>query len=159
MSDGLAIKALPDILPGRAPHAVDCGRGVQIGSGTVIPEVHFTLPPLDINETTWLDIRNQYEEMIASVCARALERDVPGLLVEFETLPPMIVHPAWGAEISQTLAETLDAFHAQHGLKSALRLTPNDTRDHERPPCMRSGPYWDELVDAPWLPEEDGITR
>lgn len=142
----LAVTAEDDFLYGRAPCPVCCGNGVEIGTGQVIPEINFTLPPMDINEQTWPEIRRQYAEMIQGVCERAVALGVPALLVEFETLPPMTVRPEWGAEITLLLAETLRDYHTRHGLKSALRLTPNDTRDHERPPQMRSGRYWEGMV-------------
>jgi len=117
-----------------------------LGEGTVVPEINFTLPPIDINPTTWEDVRAQYSEIIEGVCGRAVALEVPALVVEFETLPPMTVHPEWGAEITRLLADTLNRFYDQHALRSALRLTPNDTRDHVRPPVMRSGSYWEGMV-------------
>lgn len=143
----LAVASLDAFLYGCAPAPVRCGRGVQIGAGSVLPEINFTLPPIDINAQTWPEIRRQYREMIEGVCERAVALELPALLVEFETLPPMTVRPAWGAEITLVLAEALRAYYDRHGLRSALRLTPNDTRDHERPPKMRSGPCWDGMVE------------
>ena len=143
----LAISSLKDFIYGRAPHPVKCGRGVELGTGTVIPEVNFTLPPLDINTQTWSEIREHYQEIISSICKRAVELEVPALLVEFETLPPMTVRPQWGAEITRLLSDTLREYHHKHGLKNALRLTPNDTRDHIRPPLMRRGQYWDGMCE------------
>jgi len=58
---------------------------VEIGAGTVIPEVNFTLPPIEIQPDTWPEILRQYTEMIEGVCRRAAELEVPALLVEFET--------------------------------------------------------------------------
>lgn len=141
----LAVKSLDELVFGRAPHPVRCGRGVELGAGQVFPEINFTLPTTDINTATWPDIRRQYSEIIEGVCRRAVELEVPAMLVEFETLPPMTVHPQWGAEITRILADALHAYHSKYGLKNALRLTPNDTRDHERPPRMRQGPYWDGM--------------
>jgi methanol--5-hydroxybenzimidazolylcobamide Co-methyltransferase len=140
------IRSLDDFVYGRAPKPITCGYGVVIGDGSVIPEVNFTLPPLDVISENWPTVRAQYAEMIEGVCKRAVELEVPGLLIEFETLPPMTVHPEWGAEITALLAETMAQYHEKHGLRSALRLTPNDTRDHVRPPVMRSGMYWDGMV-------------
>lgn len=37
-------------------------------------------------------------------------------------------------------------FEAKYGLKSALRMTPNDLREMNRPPVMRSGKYWDSML-------------
>lgn len=143
----LAVQSAEDFVYGRAPRPVACGHGVVIGEGTVIPEINFTLPPMDISEATWSDVRTHYSEMIDGVCRRAAELEAPGLLVEFETLPPMTVRPEWGAEITELLASTMGDYSERHGLRSALRLTPNDTREHERPPVMRSGRYWDGMVD------------
>lgn len=141
----LAIADLDGFIYGVAPRPVSCGRGVTIGAGEMIPEINFTLPPIDINPSTWDEVRTQYSSMIEGVCRRAVALHVPALVVEFETLPPMTVQPEWGAEITRLLADALEGFHARDGLKSALRLTPNDTREHQRPPVMRSGPYWEGM--------------
>ncbi|MGC8667830.1 MAG: methyltransferase MtaB domain-containing protein [Chthonomonadales bacterium] len=143
----LAITSLDDFVFGIAPRPVQCGRGLVIGAGRVIPEINFTLPPIDINEENWAEIRRQYTEMISGVTQRAVELGVEDLLVEFETLPPMTVHPKWGAEITSLLAENLERAFEKHGLRAALRLTPNDTRDHVRPPRMRGGYYWEGMVE------------
>lgn len=142
----LAISTTEAFLFGRAPRPVECGRGVRIGDGTVLPEVNFTLPPMEIADATWLEVRQQYESMIEGVCQRAVDLEVPALLVEFETLPPMTVRPDWGAEITAILSGRLAAYHSRYGLKSALRLTPNDNRDHERPALMRRGKYWEGMT-------------
>jgi methanol--5-hydroxybenzimidazolylcobamide Co-methyltransferase len=142
----LAVTSLDEFTFGRAVHPVSCGRGVVCGKGTVIPEINFTLPSVDINESTWPDIRHQYAEMIEAVCHRAVDLEVPELLVEFEALPPMTVRPEWGAEVTRILADTLRSYHDRYGLKNALRLTPNDNRDHERPARMRHGKYWEGMV-------------
>lgn len=141
----LAVEDAGQLVYGKAPHPVTCGRGVVIGAGTVVPEINFTLPPMDINVDTWPEVRRQYTEVIEGVCKHAAELGVPSLLVEFETLPPMTVRPEWGAEITRLLADTLDRFHDTDGLRTALRLTPNDSRDHQRPPLMRSGIYWEGM--------------
>ncbi|MBI4582180.1 MAG: methanol--corrinoid methyltransferase [Planctomycetes bacterium] len=143
----LAISSMKDFAYGRAPRPVTCGTGVKIGAGEVVPELNFTLPPIDINESTWPEIRRQYTQMIGEACRRAVELEVPALLVEFETLPPMTVRPAWGAEITRILADALRDHHAKHGIETALRLTPNDTRDHVRPPLMRRGQYFDGMIE------------
>ncbi|HEY3282598.1 MAG TPA: methyltransferase MtaB domain-containing protein [Armatimonadota bacterium] len=152
----LAVGSLQEFIYGKAPRPVTCGRGVELGTGTVVPEVNFTLPPMEIEESTWPEVRSQYQEMIDAICQRAVALEVPALLVEFETLPPMTVHPAWGAEITRLLADVLTEAHSRHGLKSALRLTPNDSRDHVRPPLMRSGSYWDGMVELFNIAAESG---
>jgi len=44
------------------------------------------------------------------------------------------------------LVDGLENAHAKHGLKSTLRITPNDTREFERPPHMKSGQYWEDML-------------
>jgi methanol---5-hydroxybenzimidazolylcobamide Co-methyltransferase len=143
----LAITSVNDFIFGRCPRPVTCGRGVEIGNGTVIPEINFTLPQIDINAESWEEIQREYAMMIEGVCRRAVDLEVPSLLVEFETLPEMTIHPEWGVQLTRLLTETLRTYHDKHGLKSALRLTPNDTREFLRPPLMRRGKYWEGMVE------------
>ncbi len=121
-------------------------RGMTIGGGTVYPELNFTLPPMLVNETTMPDVRAQYQQIITGALQRAVELEAHGLVIEFETLPPMTEHPAWGTELTRILADAMASEHAKHGLKSVLRITPSDTREMERPPRMRSGPLHESML-------------
>lgn len=143
----MAVETLDRFLYGRAAKPVRCGNGLVIGNGEVVPELNFTLPPLDINDVTWPEVLQQYEEMIRSALERAVELKTPSLLVEFETLPPMTIRPQWGLEITRILADHLKRSADTHGIRTALRLTPNDIREFERPPLMRSGKFWDAMVE------------
>lgn len=145
-SGALAVASADDLLFGNAPHPVKCGNGLLIGAGRVVPEINFTLPPMNITRATWPEVREQYREMMIGVCERAVDLGAPDLLVEFETLPPMTVDPQLGVEITNILATILHAVQDRHGIKAALRLTPNDSRDHRRPPPMRSGYYWENML-------------
>ena len=144
MSD-LAIQSIDQFVYGVCPNPVTCGNGLVIGEGAVVPELNFTLPAMDINEQTWPEVRRQYTEMIEGALQRAVELETPSLLVEFETLPPMTLLPAWGLEITQLLADRLKDAHDKYGIRTALRLTPNDIREFERPPLMRQGKHWEAM--------------
>jgi len=136
----LAIPRTQDLLYGVAPRPVECRRGLIIGAGDVYPEINFTLPSMDMGAPgARATAFEHYREMIEGVCRRAVDLEVPGLVVELELLPPMTLEPEWGAEIVGLLAETLDRYRDKHGLASALRATPVDVRDIERPPRMRTG--------------------
>ena len=143
----LSVPTMDDFVFGRAMRPVTSQRGVIIGNGIVIPEINFTLPPIDISPQTMPEILRQYGEMIEGVAKRAVELEVPALMVEFEALPEMTIQPAWGLEIAGLLADTLAKYRDKHGLKASLRLTPNDTREMQRPPLMRRGKYWDGMVE------------
>lgn len=87
-----------------------------------------------------------YKEIIDGVLKKAYELHAPGLVVEFETLPQYTEHPEWGIEIHKILRDSMYEFEAKYGLKSALRMTPNDLHEMNRPPVMRSGKYWDSML-------------
>jgi methanol--5-hydroxybenzimidazolylcobamide Co-methyltransferase len=142
----LAIDRTEDFIFGRAPRPLMLKNGLVIGGGTVYPELNFTLPPMTIAADTMPTIRDQYRGIIEGACARAVDLHLNGLVVEFELLPEMTRTPEWGAEITSILREVLDRFELSGGLKSALRVTPNDIREFERPPHMRGGPLWDAMV-------------
>ena len=119
---------------------------MTIGGGVVYPELNFTLPPMFVDQNTMPEVRAQYQQIITGALHRAVELEAPGLVVEFETLPPMTENPAWGIELTRILLDGMAEAHAKHGLKSVLRITPNDTREMERPPRMRSGPLYEAML-------------
>ena len=142
----LAIADPAELRFGVAPKPLTTRRGLTIGGGLVYPEINFTLPPMFVDQTTMPDVRKQYQQIITGALQRAVELEAPGLVVEFETLPPMTENPAWGIELTRILLDSMAAAQAKHGLKSALRITPNDTREMVRPPRMRSGPLYEAML-------------
>ena len=144
----LAINNPADLRFGVAPKPLVTRHGMTIGGGTVYPELNFTLPPMYVNQETMPEVRRQYREIITGALQRAVELDSHGLVVEFETLPPMTENPAWGIELARILLEAMEQAHAKHGLRSVLRMTPNDTREMERPPVMRSGQLWERMLET-----------
>jgi methanol--5-hydroxybenzimidazolylcobamide Co-methyltransferase len=135
----LAFSGPEDLVFGRAPKPVRCGFDLLLGGGQVYPEVNFTLPPMAITDATWAEVLGHYEEIADGVVKRALALKVPGIVLEFELLPPMTDRPEWGAEITALLRRHLEEAHAARGLKSALRATITDLRDQDRPPLLREG--------------------
>ena len=142
----LAIDKLDDFIYGHALHPVATRSGLVIGAGTVYPELNFTLPTMQIHAATMREVRDEYTQMIEGVCRRAAELHAPGLVVEFELLPPMTLEPEWGADVTHILRKTLDKYRKSDGLVGALRVTPNDIREHERPPIQRGGHLWHDMV-------------
>jgi methanol---5-hydroxybenzimidazolylcobamide Co-methyltransferase len=84
--------------------------------------------------------------MITDACKRAVELNAPGLVVEFELLPDHTLVPEWGAQVTAILRAELDRTETQHGLKTALRVTPNDIREFARPPILRTGEFVDNMM-------------
>jgi len=143
----LAISNPAELIFGQAPHPVTTRSGMVIGGGTVYPELNFTLPSMNIAADTLPEVRRNYEQIIQGALRRAAELEVPGVVIEFETLPPMTEHPAWGLEIVHVLLEGMQQEADRSGLRSVLRMTPNDNREFERPPLMRRGRHWEAMLE------------
>ncbi len=144
----LAIDNADDFLFGHSPHPLTLKNGLVIGGGTVYPELNFTLPIMSIEKSTMPEVCKQYTQMIQEACRRAVELGAEGFVIEFELLPELTRYPEWGAEITKILRDTISETEERHGVKTALRVTPNDLREFERPPRMRSGPFFDRMVES-----------
>jgi len=141
----LAVSDERELCFGSAPRPLKCGFGLEIGAGLVFPEVNFTLPAITIDGQTWREVVSQYEQMAAAIIRRALALRAPGLVLEFELLPALTDTPEWGAEITALLLNRLKTAWTDHGLRCALRVTPTDLRDQEKPPELRTGAPWEKL--------------
>jgi len=151
--------AIPDadaLIFGRCPRPVRCGFDLTIGAGSVYPEVNFTLPAMSITRETWADVLCQYDEMAGAILKRAVSLQAPGLVLEFELLPAMTECPEWGAEVAALLKRHLRAAHEKSGLRSALRVTPTDMRDQKKPPELRSGAPYEQVMRSVELCSEAG---
>jgi methanol--5-hydroxybenzimidazolylcobamide Co-methyltransferase len=144
----LVIQDPDELRFGVSPKPLTTRRGMTIGGGIVYPELNFTLPPMLVNESTMPEVRQEYQQIITGALQRAVELEAPGLVVEFETLPPMTENPSWSIELTRILLEGMAHAHSKHGLKSVLRITPNDTREMERPPRMRSGKLFEAMIET-----------
>jgi methanol--5-hydroxybenzimidazolylcobamide Co-methyltransferase len=143
----LAISRHEDLRFGIAPNPLATRSGMVIGGGVVYPELNFTLPTMMVEARTMPQVRAHYEQIVEGALRRAAELDAPGVVVEFETLPPMAEHPQWGLDVVKILLTGMQDANARYGLKTVLRVTPNDNREMQRPPIMRSGPWWQSMLD------------
>ena len=100
----LAIEQAEDLIFGKCEHPVKCGNNLVIGNGYVFPEINFTLPAMTVNESSWPAVLRHYREIADNLSTRAIALDLPGLVLEFEQLPPMTENPDWGAEITFLLS-------------------------------------------------------
>lgn len=141
----LAISDPKEFVFGHSPYPVKLKNGLVIGGGEVYPELNFTLPSMIINEKTMPEVRAQYTQMITEACTRAVELHSKGLVVEYELLPDLTLKPEWGAEVAAILKKVLEDTQNKYGLKTALRVTPNDIREFSRPPIMRHGKYTEDM--------------
>lgn len=142
----LAYQSVDDFLYGKSIYPVICKNGMVIGGGEVFPEINFTLPAMKVTSETMPEIKSIYKEMTEGVLRKACDLHTQNLVVEFEALPQFTEFPEWGIEVHKVIRDIMREFEATKGLKSVMRMTPNDMREMERPPVMRSGKYWDAMV-------------
>jgi len=142
----LAYESVDDFIYGSCPNPVTCKNGLVIGGGEIYPEVNFTLPPMNATKETLPEAINIYRDMIEGVLKKARELHAPGLVIELETLPQYTENPQWGIDLHKVVRDCMFESEAKYGLKSVMRMTPNDIREMSRPPVMRSGKYWEEMV-------------
>jgi methanol--5-hydroxybenzimidazolylcobamide Co-methyltransferase len=144
----LAIPNPRDLMFGRAPRPFTTRRGLVIGGGRVYPELNFTVPPMEIHEATFPEIRIMYRDAVEEACRRAVDLGVEGFVVEYETLVEMTKTPRYAVELTAIMNEVLETYFARNGLKTALRITPNDLREFKRPPVLRSGGLLDLMIET-----------
>jgi len=143
----LAINQADDLLFGTAPRPLRTRQGLHLGGGMVYPELNFTLPPMEVTPATLPEVACHYRQIITGALLRAAELEAPGVVIEFETVPPMTANPDIGMEIVQILLAGMEEARVAHGLKTVLRMTPNDNREFARPPVMRSGEHWERMLE------------
>ena len=142
----LAYDSVDDFIYGSCPNPVTCKNGLVIGGGEIYPEVNFTLPPMNATAQTLPEAISIYRSMIEGVLKKGRELHAPGLVIELETLPQFTENPQWGIDIHKVVRDIMFEHEAKYGLKSVMRMTPNDIREMSRPPVLRSGQYWEEMV-------------
>ncbi len=142
----MAITNPDELMYGIAPKPFTTQSGIMIGGGEVYPELNFTLPPMKVNEETIGKANQIYKEMIEGVLKRAADLGQKKVVVEFETVPDFTLVPKFGLETTKLLLDAEREAEAKYGIQCALRFTPNDTREMSRPPKMRSGQYYDDMM-------------
>lgn len=143
-----AYQNLDDLIYGQAIYPVALKNGMVIGGGTLYPEVNFTLPTMMIDKGTMPEVLRHYREIINGICDRARELQVPGFVAEIETLPPMTFNPQWGIEVCTAVVETIKEHADKHGIKGAVRITPNDIREGSDLTHMWHGRHWDAMLET-----------
>ena len=142
----LAYKNLNEFVYGFSKKPVTCKNGMVIGGGKILPEINFTLPPMQITQQTMPEVLSQYKGIIEDVCKRARELYVPGFVTEIELLPPTTYNPDWGIEICKVVRDIMFENENKYGLKSALRITPVDIREDKESTHMWKGKHWESIL-------------
>ncbi len=132
---------------GTAPQPVTTSNGIAIGAGEVIPELNFTLPPMTINDDTRGEVIEHYRQIVSGALKRSEELHQKEVILELETLLEMTLDPTLGTEIVTAMHELCEESRARGSVNATIRLTPNDTRDFDRPVKMRTSPRMDAMLE------------
>ncbi len=143
-----AYQDLSDFVYAHAKFPVALKNGMVIGGGMLYPEVNFTLPTMTIESGTMPEVIRNYKEIITGICERAKDLYSPGFVAEIETLPPMTFEPKWGIEVCRTVVEIAKEYADKHGVRSAVRITPNDIREGNNLQHMWRGMHWDSMMET-----------
>ncbi|MDR1852960.1 MAG: hypothetical protein LBR21_10015 [Propionibacteriaceae bacterium] len=135
-----------DLIFGRSPHPVKTRSGLEIGGGTVYPEINFTLPTMMVNAQTMPEVLENYRQIMEGVCQRAAELYVPGFVAEIEVLPPMTMNPQWGVDVTKTVVDVIERYRQSDGVKASVRITPVDIREGRELEHMWHGSHWDRIM-------------
>ncbi len=144
----LAYDSHEQMMFGKSLHPVKCGFDVAIGDGIVLPEVNYTVPPMEVTPEKESRILQEYETIVQSVLSRMVTLQVPGVVLEFEHAPQMTTHIEIGARVTEQTKNIMKEYYEKHGLKSALRATICDIREQERPPQIRHGKSVQIVLDS-----------
>ena len=139
---------LDHFLYARAIHPVLLNNGMSIGGGTLYPEINFTLPSMNVEQGTMQEVLRQYREIITGVCERARDLECPGFVAEIETLPPMTFQPEWGESVCRAVVDIAKEYAEKFGVKSAVRITPNDIREGTELSHMWRGRHWESMLET-----------
>jgi methanol--5-hydroxybenzimidazolylcobamide Co-methyltransferase len=143
----LIINNPEDLMFGKAPKPVKTRRGLEIGGGQVYAELNFTLPVMSINDNTLKEVYEHYRGIAEGALERALHLESKGVVLELETLLEMTKTPSIGIEIVKVMNEICENYYQKYGLKSEIRLTPNDLREFERPAKQRTSQYLEPMME------------
>jgi len=143
----LIINYPEDLMFGKAPKPVITRRGLEIGGGQVYAELNFTLPIMSINDSTLNEVYEHYRGIAEGALERALHLESKGVVLELETLLEMTKTPSIGVEIVKVMNEICENYYQKYGLKSEIRLTPNDLREFERPARQRTSQYLEPMME------------
>ncbi len=136
--ESLVVSDLAELHFGRAPNPVQIAPHVVVGAGETIPEVNYILPyNSEVSAATLENVVELYRTMARGVLQRAVDLEIPRLIIEIELVFELTAEPEWGERVIRATREAIDEF-AERGVQAALRTTVADIRDRVRPPRNRT---------------------
>ena len=148
----MELDSAADLVFGRSKYPLRYGLEVEIGNGSVVPEIKYSpRPGKEVNLET---LKKEYELMTRDILERAVDIGLPAIQLETEHVVQMTDNPRWSAEITSVQKELLEKYHEEYGLRCALRQTIADVRKSEE--VMRDGESLHKILEAFEVCAENG---
>ncbi|MGC8817272.1 MAG: methyltransferase MtaB domain-containing protein [Candidatus Hadarchaeum sp.] len=133
-----------ELVFGRSKYPLRYGLSLEIGNGSVVPELKYS--PRPGKEQSLDSLKREYETITKDILDRAVDIGLPAVQLETEHVVQMTSNPKWGEEITALQKELLERYHDEHGISCALRQTIADIRKAEA--GMREGEEFTAVMES-----------
>lgn len=123
----MATKSWEELLPGISKFPLRYGRDLEIGSGTVVPEIKY-FPRRDLERETET-LMSEYRDITDSILKRATNLGLTSIQLETEQSFLVTKNPKLGREITNLQKTIIDKYSDEYGIKCGLRVTIADIRE------------------------------
>ncbi|HJX24376.1 MAG TPA: methyltransferase MtaB domain-containing protein [Candidatus Bathyarchaeia archaeon] len=127
--DQMELESVNELVFGRAKYPLRYGLDLEIGKGSVVPELKFS--PRPGKEKDLPTLLKEYENITNDIMDRAVNLGLPAIQLETEHVVQITSNKGWASEITRLQKEILEKYHSEYGIKCALRQTIADIRKAE----------------------------
>ena len=140
----MELDTMNELVFGKAKYPLKYGLGLDIGNGSVVPEIKFS--PRPGKEKDLSTLKREYEVMTKDIMERAVNLGLPAIQVETEHVVQITSDRTWVSEITRLQKDLLEKYHSEYGINCALRQTIADVRKTEE--GLRKGDHVTKVFEA-----------
>ena len=148
----MELGSVNDLVFGRAKYPLKYGFNLEVGNGSVVPEIKFS--PRPGKEKDLSTLKKEYEVITRDFMERAVNLGLPAIQVETEHVVQITSDKSWVADITHLQKEIIEKYHSEYGIKCALRQTVADIRKGEE--GLRRGDHVTKVLEAFEASAENG---
>lgn len=125
--DKLAYDSLSEFIFGVAKSPLRYGFGLEVGAGSVVPELKYFPKPENLRGKT--DAIASFRKITEEALTHAVNLGMEAVQLETEFPDIMTRNPDWGAETTREQLALMEKFHDENGIKIGYRATLADIRN------------------------------